>query len=284
MPLDNDKKKIKKGLYIVSTPIGNLEDITLRALEVLRNSEYILCEDTRVSKKLLNKYNIHTKLISNHKFNEKKNLEKIEFLLSEKKIISLISDSGTPLISDPGKVLVNFCENNKINIFPIPGPSAVITALSVSGFSNKFYFHGFIAEKKTQILKDFENLSTLDCSIVFFLSSKKILKMTPLLKKYFYDRKIVICKELTKFYEEIIKCEVKNLNLDKIILKGEITIVISHPIVKKNSELITESDKIKIKKLLKKLSIKDTSEIMSYNLNISKSLIYKYCLKLKNEK
>ena len=284
MPLDNDKKKIKKGLYIVSTPIGNLEDITLRALEVLRNSEYILCEDTRVSKKLLNKYNIHTKLISNHKFNEKKNLEKIEFLLSEKKIISLISDSGTPLISDPGKVLVNFCENNKINIFPIPGPSAVITALSVSGFSNKFYFHGFMAEKKSQILNDLENLSTLDCSIVFFLSSKKILKMTPLLKKYFYDRKIVICKELTKFYEEIIKCEVKNLNLDKIILKGEITIVISHPIVKKNSELITESDKIKIKKLLKKLSIKDTSEIMSYNLNISKSLIYKYCLKLKNEK
>ena len=284
MPLDNDKKKIKKGLYIVSTPIGNLEDITLRALEVLRNSEYILCEDTRVSKKLLNKYNIHTKLISNHKFNEKKNLEKIEFLLSEKKTISLISDSGTPLISDPGKILVNFCENNKINIFPIPGPSAVITALSVSGFSNKFYFHGFIAEKKTQILKDFENLSTLDCSIVFFLSSKKILKIIPLLKKYFYDRKIVICKELTKFYEEIIKCEVKNLNLDKIILKGEITIVISHPIVKKNSELITESDKIRIEKLLKKLSIKDTSEIMSYNLNISKSLIYKYCLKLKNEK
>ena len=284
MPLDNDKKKIKNGLYIVSTPIGNLEDITLRALEVLRNSEYILCEDTRVSKKLLNKYNIQTKLISNHKFNEKKNLEKIEFLLSEKKIISLISDSGTPLISDPGKVLVNFCENNKINIFPIPGPSAVITALSVSGFSNKFYFHGFMAEKKSQILNDLENLSTLDCSIVFFLSSKKILKMIPLLKKYFYDRKIVICKELTKFYEEIIKCEVKNLNLDKIILKGEITIVISHPIVKKNSELITESDKIKIDKLLKKLSIKDTSEIMSYNLNISKSLIYKYCLKLKNEK
>ena len=281
---DNDKNKIKKGLYIVSTPIGNLEDITLRALEVLRNSEFILCEDTRVSKKLLNKYNIHTKLISNHKFNEKKNLEKIEFLLSEKKIISLISDSGTPLISDPGKVLVDFCERNKIKIFPIPGPSAVITALSVSGFSNKFYFHGFIAEKKSQILKDFENLSSLDCSIVFFLSSKKMLKVIPLLKKYFYDRKIVICKELTKFYEEIIKCEVKNLNLDEIILKGEITIVISHPFVKKNSELITESDKIKIERLLKKLSIKDTSEIMSYNLNISKSLIYKYCLKLKNEK
>ena len=284
MLLDNDKKKIKKGLYIVSTPIGNLEDITLRALEVLRKSEYILCEDTRVSKKLLNKYNIHTKLISNHKFNEKRNLEKIKFLLSEKKIISLISDSGTPLISDPGKVLVNYCEQKKINISPIPGPSAVITALSVSGFSNKFYFHGFIAEKKSQILKDFENLSSLDCSIVFFLSSKKILKVIPLLKKYFYDRKIVICKELTKFYEEIIKCDVKYLNLNEITLKGEITIVISHPFVKKKSELITESDKIKIEKLLKKLSIKDTSEIMSNNLNISKSLIYKYCLKLKNEK
>ena len=284
MLLDKEKNKIKNGLYIVSTPIGNLEDITLRALEVLRNSEYILCEDTRVSKKLLNKYNIHTKLISNHKFNEKKNLQKIKFLLSTKKIISLISDSGTPLISDPGKVLVDYCEQNKINVVPIPGPSAVVAALSVSGFSNKFYFHGFLAEKKSQISKDFENLSDLDCSIVFFVSSKKILKVTPLLKKYFFNRKITICKELTKFYEEIIKCEVKNLNLNETTLKGEITIVISHPLVKKTSELINESDKIKIEKLLKKLSIKDTSEIMSNNLNISKSLIYKYCLKLKNEK
>ncbi len=284
MLLDKDKNKIKNGLYIVSTPIGNLEDITLRALEVLRNSDYILCEDTRVSKKLLNKYNIHTKLISNHKFNEKKNLQKIESLLSEKKIISLISDSGTPLISDPGKILVDYCEQNKINIFPAPGPSAVIAALSVSGFSNKFYFHGFLAEKKSQISKDFENLSNLDCSIVFFVSSKKMLKITPLLKEYFFDRKIAVCKELTKFYEEIIKCEVNHLNLDEITLKGEITIVISHPFIKKNSETITESDKIKIEKLLKKLSIKDTTEIMSNNLNISKSLIYKYCLKLKNEK
>ena len=284
MLLHKDKNKIKNGLYIVSTPIGNLEDITLRALEVLRNSEFILCEDTRVSKKLLNKYNIHTKLISNHKFNEKKNLQKIEILLSKNKIISLISDSGTPLISDPGKVLVNYCEENEINIFPIPGPSAVTTALSVSGFSNKFYFHGFLAEKNSHILKDFANLSKLDCSIVFFVSSKKLLKIIPLIKNFFSNRKIAVCKELTKFYEKITKCEVKDLNLSEITLKGEITIVISHPFTKKNSELITESDKIKIVKLLKKLSIRDTSEIMSNNLNISKSLIYKYCLKLKNEK
>ena len=124
-------KNVKSGLYIVSTPIGNLEDITFRAVEILRKSDFILCEDTRVSKNLLNRYEIKSKLISNHKFNEKKNLVKIIEDLKSGKIISLISDAGTPSISDPGSILVNECIKNEIRIFPIPGPSAVTTAISM---------------------------------------------------------------------------------------------------------------------------------------------------------
>ena len=143
-----DKNKIKNGLYIVSTPIGNLGDITYRAIKILNNSDFILCEDTRVSKKLLSKYKISKNLISNHKFNEKKNIGKIINILKSNKTVSLISDAGTPTVSDPGRIIIEECIKNKINIYPIPGPTAVISALSISGFSDKYYFHGFLPEKK----------------------------------------------------------------------------------------------------------------------------------------
>ena len=141
-------EKIKKGLYLVSTPIGNLGDITFRSIEVLKKSDYILCEDTRVSKILLKKYEINSKLISNHKFNEKKNVSKILNLLKSGLIISMISDAGTPSISDPGITLINECISNDIEIIPLPGPSSVITAVSISGFSEKFFFYGFFQKKK----------------------------------------------------------------------------------------------------------------------------------------
>ena len=140
---ENKNNKIKKCLYIVATPIGNLSDITLRALEVLKKSDYILCEDTRISKNLLDRYEIKSKLISNHKFNEKKNLTKIIDILKSDYIVSLISDAGTPSVSDPGAILINECLLNKIDIFPIPGSSAVSTAVSISGFSEKYFFYGF---------------------------------------------------------------------------------------------------------------------------------------------
>ena len=170
---DININNIKKGLYVVSTPIGNLGDITHRALEILRKSNYILCEDTRVSKKLLSKYNINSNLISNHKFNEKKNVQKILEILKTGKIVSLISDAGTPAISDPGRILVNECVKNEINVYPCPGPSAVSAAVSISGFSDQYYFYGFFPEKKAEIHKDLKILSELNCSIVFFCCSKK---------------------------------------------------------------------------------------------------------------
>ena len=144
---DTKINKLKYGLYVVSTPIGNLRDITLRAIEILKQSEYILCEDTRVSKNLLRKYNIKSQLISNHKFNESKNISKIIKILDSKKIVSMISDAGTPGISDPGAIIVNECIKHNINVYPIPGPSAVSAAISISGFSEKYYFYGFFPQK-----------------------------------------------------------------------------------------------------------------------------------------
>ena len=146
--LKSSHKEIKKGLYLVPTPIGNLNDITLRAIETLKKSDFILCEDTRVSRNLLKKYEITSKLISNHKFNEKKNLSNIVELLKSGLIISLISDAGTPGISDPGAILINECIKNNIEIIPLPGASSVSSAISVSGFSEKFFFYGFFPEKK----------------------------------------------------------------------------------------------------------------------------------------
>tara|TARA_B100000035_G_scaffold314267_1_gene330076 strand:- start:1400 stop:2263 length:864 start_codon:yes stop_codon:yes gene_type:complete len=280
----SNKKEIKKGLYLVSTPIGNLGDITLRSIDILRNSDYILCEDTRVSKILLEKYLIKSKLISNHKFNEKKNVLKILNLLKNGSIVSLISDAGTPIISDPGLILINECINHNIKIIPLPGPSAVLSAVSVSGFSEKFFFYGFFPEKKKTLDNDLKNLSNLDCSVVFFVSPKKIKRIIPYIKKNFTGRKILICREMTKYYEEFIRTEIDNLDKLKFEHKGELTIVISENNSDKNtSQKLDESDKIIIKKMINKLSIKEIIEFINKDKKISKKEIYNYCVKLKNE-
>jgi len=284
MHLQLDKNKIKSGLYIVSTPIGNLRDITLRALEVLKKSDFILCEDTRISKKLLSHYNINNNLISNHKFNEKSNIEKFINILKSNKILSLISDAGTPSISDPGKLLINECVNHNIDIFSVPGPSSVLASISVSGFSDKYYFHGFLPEKKNEIKRDFIFLSELSCSIVFFISSKKIDKIIDELKVFFKGRKIAICKEITKYYEEYFRSSVDDLQKFNQKAKGEITVVISEKEnLKINSNKLSESDIKKIKKLINKMTIKDIIKKLSSTKKISKKTIYNYCLKLKDE-
>ena len=282
---ENKNNQVKSGLYIVSTPIGNLGDITLRAIDVLKKSDYILCEDTRVSKKLLDKYEIKSKLVSNHKFNEKKNLSKIIEILKSNCIVSLISDAGTPSVSDPGAILINECLLNEINVFPLPGPSAVSSAVSISGFSEKFFFYGFFPETNSELKKDFKNLENLDSSIIFFISPRKFNKSVEFIKEYFSGRKILVCREMTKFYEEYIRTEVDILKPFKDNPKGELTIVISEKgKIKKASLKLEESDKKTIKKMIKKLSIKDITDLISQNSNIPKKIIYNYCLKLKNEK
>ncbi len=279
------KSDLKKGLYLVPTPIGNLGDITIRAIELLKNSDFILCEDTRVSKKLLDKIEIRTNLISNHKFNETKNLTKVIKILKDNKIVSIISDAGTPGISDPGAVLINECLKQGIDIFPLPGPSAVTTAVSVSGFNEKYLFYGFFPEKEKIIKEELEKLSNLNFCLVFFVSPKKINKIIPHLKNYFNDRKILICREISKYYEEYIRSNLRDLKTFKIQPKGELTIVLSEKQVnKRTSQVLSESDIKNIKTMINKLSTKEITEIIRQNSSVSKKEIYEYCLKLKNEK
>ena len=277
--------KFKKGLYLVPTPIGNLGDITLRAIELLKKSDFILCEDMRVSKKLLDRFDIKKKLISYHKFNEVKNLSKIINLLKENKIISMISDAGTPCISDPGAILINECFKQNINIIPLPGPSSVTAAVSVSGFDEKYLFYGFFPEKEKVIKEELKKLSALNFCIVFFVSPKKINRIIPHLKNFFENRKILICREISKYYEEFIRSDLKELQTFKNEPKGELTIVISEKrIDKKVTQTLSESDKRNIKTMINKLSIREITNLVIQNSKVSKKEIYDFCLKLKNEK
>ncbi len=282
MNLNNNK--FKPGLYCVATPIGNMGDISFRAIKILKESEFILCEDTRITKKILQKFEINKRLISNHKFNENKNLEKVIEILKKNKIVSLVSDAGTPALSDPGRILVKECVRNEIDIFPVPGTSAVSAAISISGFSDNFYFCGFLPEKQNQVKKLFKNLSSLESSIIFFISPNKLDKRIDDIKEFFFNRDIIICREITKYHEEYIRTSVDKLSNVNFSRKGEITVVISE--VKKvrlSFKELQESDKKKINKLLKKMSIKDIVKKVSANREISKKLIYNYCLSIKDE-
>ena len=277
------KQEIKSGLYVVSTPIGNLQDITLRAIYILKNSELILCEDTRTSIKLLKKFNINTKMISYHKFNEKKRLGKIIQLIKNNKIVSLISDAGTPVISDPGMILIKECIKNNIALHPIPGPSAVTSALSVSGFDEKFLFYGFLPNSESQIKNEIKNLCDFPYSIIFFVSSNKINKVIKIFKIFFSDREIMIAKEMTKIYENFIRNNVNSLDVLEHNLKGELTVVISNKfnVKKKSLNQLGESVKNEIKLMLTKYSNKDVSDFISKREKISKKIIYDYCITLK---
>ncbi len=272
----------KNNLYIVSTPIGNLEDITFRAVNVLKRSDIILCEDTRHSLKLLNYLKIKKKLISYHKFNERKKILSIIEHINQGKILSLISDAGTPLLSDPGKILLNECIKKNINISPIPGVSSITAAMSISGFKDEFLFNGFLPKKVKELERLLDKLSILNFTQIFFIPAIKINFYLKSFKKFFSGREIVIAKEITKLHEEIIREKIDNIKLFKKPLKGELTIVISD---KKDVEKVDRGKIISIaKKYLKKYSLKDTVEIILKTEKISRKEIYTLCLKIKNEK
>ncbi len=278
----SNNKLSKKGLFLVPTPIGNLKDITLRAIEILRNSNSILCEDTRVSKNLFQKYQIKSKFISYHKFTEKKKLSKIINILKSGEIVSLISDAGTPTISDPGSILIRECIENNINVIPLPGPSAVSTAISISGFSDKFFFYGFLPDQKKKLEKDLRILSELNGSIVFFISSKKFDKLIKHLQFFFSGREMLICKEMTKIYEEFLRYDIDKLDRFDIKLRGELTVVISEKKINKDRKnLLDESDKKVIESMIHKLSIKEIINLINTYNQVPKKLIYDYCLQLK---
>ena len=272
-------KNSKSVLYIVSTPIGNLDDITLRSLNVLKNSDIILCEDTRRTLKICNHYGIQKKLMSYHKFNERKELNKILNFLKKGMKICLVSDAGTPLISDPGNLLINECIKSNISLVPIPGASSITAAFSVSGFEDKFLFYGFLPKTKFQIDKVLSTLKDLKFALIFFIPGLKINNYLLSFKKYFKNRNILIAREITKIHETFYRGEISNIDLFKESLKGEITVVISKKVT--NDEASDSQIKNMAKTLLEKNSLKDTVNEISKNEKISKNRIYKICLELK---
>jgi 16S rRNA (cytidine1402-2'-O)-methyltransferase len=277
-------KLLSPCLYIVSTPIGNLNDITFRAIEMLKNSDIILCEDTRHSSKLLNHFKIKKKLISYHKFNEKKQVFNIIEYIKQGKIISLISDAGTPLLSDPGRILVNQCIKDGVKIVPIPGVSSITTAMSVSGFKDHFLFYGFLPKKENELKKILNMLSQNLFSQVFFIPALKINFYLKMFKEYFPGRKILIAKELTKIHETLLRNDIDQIKMFDDRVRGELTVIISEKNIKKES---LDKEKIvnKAKKYLKKYSLKDTVDlILETEKSNKKKEIYKLCLKLKNER
>ena len=218
----------KGQLFVIGTPIGNLEDITLRAISTLKNVDIILAEDTRNSKKILDAHNIDTKMMSYHDHSSEKEIKKIVDLLRNGKQLALISDAGTPTISDPGYGLIRDCIRNDIGIVPIPGVSSITTAISVSGLpSDSFTFVGFLPQKKGR-LKKIKELLKLDNTIILFESPYKLEKTLNQLLEHLGDRAVVVGRELTKLYEEVIRGNLSDIimHFSKSKVKGEIVIMI----------------------------------------------------------
>ena len=273
------------GLYIVSTPIGNLDDITFRALNVLKNSNKILCEDTRRSLKLLNHYDINKTLISNHKFNEKKITSSIIEDIKNGEMISMISDAGTPTISDPGLILIKECIKNKINIHPIPGVSAVTTAMTASGFEDRYFFYGFLPKKVKAVEEELNKLKDYNFNLVFFVPAIKINFYIGLFKKVMKNREIFIGREMTKIHETFYRYKLDEFLGFKDVLKGELTVVLSGKNKKLEKPNIADSKKLnnEIKQYLKRYTVKDVVNLISQKNNLSKKKIYDICLSIKKK-
>jgi len=269
-------------LYIVSTPIGNLKDITIRALSILKNCDIIACEDTRVTRKLLSSYEIKSKnLISVHEYSSQQKLIFLIDKIKKGKSIALVSDAGTPIISDPGIKLVILAINNGIKITPIPGPSAVTASLVGSGLtSEKFLFVGFLPNKKNQRINELNKYKKVDFLLIFYESAKRIKKTIIDMFSVFGNRRCVIARELTKYYETFYRGDLNKFKKIKINLKGEITIIISSAVNGKNKSDISDDE---IEKIIlfakKKLSTKDLSELLSIIYKQPKKFFYTKLIK-----
>ena len=277
-------EKIQNGLYIIATPIGNLGDITIRSLKILSCVDVILCEDTRISKKLTNKYGLKNQLKPFHKFNSKKLSPVIIKELQSGQSMALISDAGTPLISDPGSDLVKNCLENNIKVFSIPGPSAPIASYILSNFSeNSFLFRGFFPKQKKDAIKEVEIINKTNYPIIYFESPRRILKTLILLLGHYGDCEITLVRELTKKNEEVINSRISNVietleKRNKIL--GEVTLILKPLDNKHHNEITEEEILILTKGLLKDgLNISEISKIISQDLNISKRKVYQILIK-----
>ncbi|HCL91110.1 MAG TPA: 16S rRNA (cytidine(1402)-2'-O)-methyltransferase [Candidatus Atribacteria bacterium] len=285
-----DKNETSGILYICGTPIGNLEDITLRALKVLKKVKLIAAEDTRHTKKLLNHYQINTKITSYYEYNKFKKAPYLVEILKNGQDIALVSDAGMPGISDPGYVLVNLALKNNIKIIPVPGVSALITALVVSGLpTDKFVFEGFLPRKIKERKRYFKSIENEERTVIFYETPHRLKRTLKDMLEIWGDRKIVIARELTKKFEEMIRG-----NLSQVIteintkeIKGEITLVVQGGIKKKENDATDFlKDECIMEEYLKKLknqgySNRDIIKIAQEKLNIPKNQVYKKLLEMK---
>ncbi len=279
-----EKTGIKKGtLYVVATPIGNLEDISLRAIRILREVDLVAAEDTRRTKKLLNAYKISTPLISLHEHNEKEKTELIIFKINSGMNVAYVSDAGTPCISDPGHYLIGFAHAENIRVIPVPGPSAVITALSASGFSaDSFLFCGFLPARENKRREFMKSLKDEERTIVFYESPMRVCDSLKTLQQVLGDREIVLARELTKVFEEVKRDKISEFIIRKTKFKGEITIIIKggqkNPIALTDAEII---NKLKSSLKNKHLSMRDAVAEVVNQTGVSKKKVYDLALRLR---
>ena len=276
-------------LYVVATPIGNLEDITLRALRILKEVDFILCEDKRVTTKLLNKYEIKSNLISLHKYNEQKLINHVLSILQAGKNAAIVSDAGTPLISDPGLSLISFLRKNNITIIPIPGSSALVSTLSISPFkSNEFLFVGFLPDNKTEREKLIRSFSERADMIVLFVSPHDFNKYLKEIYSFYPFIEVFYARELTKFYEENWLGSIKDLiiNVEKKKLKGEIVLCLQFESKTKSKKNIFENSKEIIDNIKTHVtngySLKEASKLLAKQYGLSSKNLYDLYIKTKN--
>ena len=275
---------LKNGLYIVSTPIGNLDDISFRVKMVLNSVNFIICENPKHSLKLLNKLDIKKKLFSLHDYNESQLIKRIE-KYQYNSAIALISDAGSPLISDPGYNLMQDYIKKKLYVTTIPGPSSIISSLQLSGLPiNNFEFFGFVSKNKSSMNSQAKKLQNVITTSVFFISGNRLINFLKILLDAKINRKIAVCKELTKKNEWVFRGYIKKIideiNIDKSNLKGEFTLLIQGK-ERKTKITIQTTTEAQIKKLLKKFSLTEVVEIVHKLTDISKKEIYKKALLLK---
>lgn len=273
------EKDNKGKLYLIPTPIGNLEDVTIRALNTLKFVDVVFAEDTREAYNLLKHYDISKKIESCHKYSEMKHKDKIIRMLKEGKNIGYVTDRGTPLISDPGNYIVNEVIKEEISVIALPGATALIPALNMSGLDNsKFLFYGFLNSKKTLAEKELKNLKNVNYSLIFYESPYRVKNTLELIYKILGDRKIALIREISKLHEEIIRENISEVIKYTDTLKGEFVIV-----VEKNHKII--EDQVDYKNIVNEMyqkgyTKKDAIKEVSKRYNISKNKLYEECKEL----
>ena len=273
-------------LYIVATPIGNLEDITLRAIRVLKEADAIAAEDTRHTQKLLSKFDIHTPLTSYHDHNKEEKAPVLVARLLEGKNVALVSDAGTPGISDPGYFLINLAVDQKIPVVPIPGATAAIAALSVSGLpTDRFVFEGFLPSKHTARMKRLIELAKEERTLIFYEAPHRIMQALEDMQTVLGDRKAVLTRELTKVHEQVLRGRIPDVRrqLEAGSMKGEFTIIVEAAASGADRVNISAEEYLKNLILHRGLPKKEAIAVAAHDLGVPKKEIYKIGLTIKEE-